>query len=430
MKKIIVLSLLLSTLYARAQVTTKLTSDFASSIPSLDVFLDRFNGTQHNPYAAENFVESELRKADIVLLFDYNYLSQSDYIQQLAMNFADYSAINDIKLSLLDSLFFIEVECPVEYKGKMNSICLTIQAKATSATTYKWVIVDVRGDMLEMAAKDPHCIIMPHEHSLNFMKMVSMLERYPETITSLVPEDCLPNTLTTLCALVNDKLLTLKPIANNGITFHFLQVPGYVFSAKRLLHEGSNSGWLITNLDQCTDEQKYDYINRLMPHKVLSNDTPELGQRTEMEMLRAQQKVHEYYDILNRLLASCPIRDSSMVFSDDEQRLIALLDSPEQKILNDLPFNYYPEIESGDSVTVANYINELFKLAEISNASIAVSVNEVVPITDSSMNGEAYRVKIYKMISVDGDVTCHDEVLVYHAKKEKLSFPADLMTKK
>ena len=424
MKKIIVLSLLLSSLYARAQITSKITNDFASSVPSLDMFLCRFNGTQHNPYASENFLESELRKADIALLFDYNFLSQSDKNKQLAMDFAEYSASNDIMLSLLDSLFFIEVECPVEYKGKKSSISLTIQAKATSATTYKWVIVDVRGDMLEMAAKDPHCIIMPHEHSLNFMKMVSMLERYPETITSLVPDDCILNTLTTLCALVSNKLLTFKPIANDGITFHFLQVPEYVFSAKRLLHEGSNSGWLITNLEQCSNEQKQAYINRLMPH-VPSNDTSEAMQRTEMEMLRAKQKVHEYYDMLNRYLALCSIRDSSNTLPDEKQRIVTFFDSPNQEILNDLPINYYLEIESSDSVSIANYTDELVKLAEISNVSIAVSVNEVIPINDPLLNGESYMVKLYKMISVDGDVTCHDEILIYHANKEKLSFYVD-----
>ena len=215
--------LLIASLDVYPQIVSTISADFASSVPSLDMFLGRFNGTKHNPNALEHFGGEELRKADIALLFDFNYVSRGDIAKRQAMEFAEFAVDNDIKLSLLDSLFFIEVQCPVVYKGKKSSISLTIQAKSTSATTYKWVIVDARGDMLELAKRDTSHMIYPHEHSLNFMKMISMLESYPSTITSLVADDCSPDALTSLCALVDEKVLVLNPIPFDGMVFHFLQ---------------------------------------------------------------------------------------------------------------------------------------------------------------------------------------------------------------
>lgn len=421
-KLLVIFSLLSATFFARSQIISTNSADFMASVPSLDVFLNRFNGTQHNPYAAENFTDYELRKADMALLFDFNYVNQSNNLKGLAMEFIEYVASNNIQLGLLDSLFFIEVACPVDYKGKKSSIRLTIQAKSTSATTYKWVIVNVRGDMLEMAEKDPRSIIMPHEHSLNFMKMISKLERNPTTITSFVPDDCISNSLTALCALVSNKLLTLKPIANDGITFHFLQVPGYVFSAKRLMREGSNSGWLITNLERCSAEQKQIYVNWLKPHTINAVDSTVAEQHYETGMLHARQMVHEYYDMLNKYLTSCSKRESTRALSVDEKRVTAFFDSLDQVVINDLQYYCFLGKEYGDSIPLSNYIEELASLAENSNVTISVSVNEVVPIEDTSVNGEEYLVTLYKMISVNGDVICYEETLVYHAEKKKLSF--------
>lgn len=426
----IIFFLLTATICAKSQIISVNTGDFAASVPSLDVFLSRFNGIQHNPYTADYFAESELRKANIVLLFDFNYVNQSDRLKRLAMEFAEYVASNNINLSLLDSLFFLEVECPVEYKGKMSSISLTIQAKSTSATTYKWVIVDARGDMLEMAEKDSHSIIMPHEHSLNFMKMISKLERYPNTITSLVSDDCIPNSLTALCALVSNKLLLLKPITNDGIVFHFLQIPGYVFSVKRQLREGSNSGWLITNIERCTAEQKQDYFNQLKPHTVKTADSIIEEQYSETGMLLVRHKVHEYYDLLNNYLTSCPQKDSTGALQDDEKRIIAFFDSPNQTIVNDIPYYYFQELEYDDIISLSDYIKELSKLAESSNVNISVSVNKVVPIANESMSGNEYMVTLYKMISVDGEVTCIDEFLVFNTEKEKFSIVTNISEEK
>lgn len=413
--------LLLVSLESYSQIVSTLSADFASSVPSLDMFISRFNGTKHNPYALEHFSGEELRKADIVLLLDFNYVSRSDMTKQQAMEFAEFVTDNGIMLSLLDPLFFLEVQCPVMYNGKKNTISLVLQAKPTSSTTYKWNIVDAHGEMLELAKKDTMHIIYPHEHSLNFMKMISLLERYPSTITSLVADDCSPDALTSLCTLVNDGLLTLKSIPPDNIVFHFLQIPGYAFTAKRQFREGGNSGWLINNLEQCSEEQKQDYVNRLTPHRIKTCDNLTLQRSVDTEKIKVKHFVHDYYDKLNGYLAECYNSDSSLVLLNEATEIISYFKTPSQVIINDMPA-YLSRTEYADSISLYDYVYELGDIAKSSNVTITVTVNDVDYVTDTTIYGEAYQVSLFKMISIDGDVSCHSELVIYNVNDGKISF--------
>ncbi len=214
-------------------------------VKQLDQFMERFNNEDDELRKSTpvGLSEVEQRSLMVAALFNSDWLMKQPNVE-LAKEFVNEVSTNDIFLQYSDEPWFALVKAKVKIDGKEKLLTLTMQYDGNPDQGFRWLIAGVRGDFIVSEDEGPETIIPPTNHNVDFMDMIRIVNQEPERIETYTSHSELQ--ITQFIELV--KLGKIQVIHTYKPTYHFLQIPGWIFTVDLYNRDSNNSGWLISNL--------------------------------------------------------------------------------------------------------------------------------------------------------------------------------------
>ncbi len=256
---------LLATEVLFAQDTNdEMTYYFENRVKSLYEFMARFNAEEIPPYLEVS--DSALRRKCVFSLFDFQANGEKNDNFKDYVSFASYVDSNHYKLSYIDSLWYAEASCLMEYKGKEINLNIVLRYERIRDDFFRWCLVGVNGLLKNsILSSNIWGSISPIQHEVNFIELDGIINSDADNICGYVSLYTEISQLSYFVALVREK--TLKFISCEGITYHFLNIPGYIFRVNEFNRKDENAGWLISHIQQCDDEVLDEYLKLLLGSK-------------------------------------------------------------------------------------------------------------------------------------------------------------------
>jgi len=179
------------------------------------------------------------------------------------MDFANTVVKDSVCLNFCDSLWFAEVCCNVLFKGKKEKLTLFLRTEKVKDYVYRWAICGAKGALLELPVDTARqFMISPVEKELSFMCLSSVTDRnHAPFIASYKAKNVSIHPLSVFLVMVRNG--DLRVVNAEKVKFHFLQVPGYVFTIACFNRMSMNAGWLIDSVFKVKEEDKSEYMNFL-----------------------------------------------------------------------------------------------------------------------------------------------------------------------
>lgn len=228
----------------------------------LDEFWQRFNGT-HNLEGKRIAYDSAVRQQALAGLFDRAYVRQADSaLRQVLQRFVRTLAPDSSQiLAYHDSDWYAELHCKATLKGKPENLKLLMQTAKTPEGYAKWTIRQAESGRLGLKAQDTTLALTPVSHNLNFMQVARLSKENRANIAALAHAEYAPDPLSIFFYLVKSGELQIDYVEK--ITYHFLQIPNYIFTVEHFERAGNNVGWLISSVQAADSKQKAAYRRKL-----------------------------------------------------------------------------------------------------------------------------------------------------------------------
>ncbi|MEM7368483.1 MAG: hypothetical protein AAF587_07750 [Bacteroidota bacterium] len=269
MRKSLLLLLIFSSLYvATAQPTSKFSLEeklnFALEVKQIDEFIERFNYQENTlllQYVEENYPGKMLDRVSLIQsLFNeqsnWNTSYRNAFVNQVT------NPLRPIVIDFMEDDWFAAVQCSVLFRGKVVTPTLILQIQQGPDFSSKWIIKSVRADFFRFPSKsNPEHFLNPISHSTDFMGLRRAMNN-KEHLPDYAFEDFEPDLLSIfMYELMNGNIEFLQV---NSITYHFLQVNGWIFQVKKHLRNSRNSGWLIDQLRPADEPTKTTYRRNVL----------------------------------------------------------------------------------------------------------------------------------------------------------------------
>lgn len=219
----------------------------------------RFNGEESVDIKV---TDSLKRSLNLLYLFDRElFTTNRDSMTQQVNAFIDTVISQQNTLCYEDGGWFAEVGCPCIYKGKKDTLTLYLKPEKIEEFQYRWVIIGAKGKLLQLtpARRNRGLDILPNNHEVSFRALSKIAQLGSNNILNYAERDYVPDELSVFYALVYADALKIE--TTGQITYHFLEVPGYVFTVERFNRKGTNTGWLISRLIPLDEAEKQTYYN-------------------------------------------------------------------------------------------------------------------------------------------------------------------------
>jgi len=271
--------------YSAAQTSiSKLTEDFAFNVKSIDDFIERFDfyrGTDFERFFVKNYPLDTLTREKLLLsLFNYrnrNFQGNEDVI----------SFIQDVTDSLhpkyiffSDSSWYAELECRVKYNANPERLRLIMRVEINEEKAMKWSIVTASASFLgEDSTSDGNLsfamnnaymksrmkdesryFLHPVSHALGFMNIDVLFSYRKNEFEKYIYDGPRTKQLQKLVELVQGDKISFIDV--KAVSYHFLQIDGWVAIVDYFNREEMNSGWLINTLFRATNDQKKIYLKQ------------------------------------------------------------------------------------------------------------------------------------------------------------------------
>jgi hypothetical protein len=249
--------------------------NFAWQVKQIDEFMDRFNNADYTPirrYLREEYNLDEVNRLDLVRsLFN---LEKDDWNQEEVVNFL--SQINDSVpppyLDFYDKDWYAELNCQGFHHQDTVDFTLILTLEVDQETkASRWIINSVQGDFLptDTAALafgvdttyDASKTLNPASFGTDFMALVDALKDTANLEGYVAPQD-ISRSLVSFMNLLYQRDLIFKQV--NHITYHFLQIDGWIFQVQDFHRQSTNSGWLINSLLAVSEEEKNQYRRQVL----------------------------------------------------------------------------------------------------------------------------------------------------------------------
>lgn len=240
-----------------------LNADFAAQVKSIDEFICRFNGTETNPEIKK---DSSWLENNLIALFDFQMshegLSETDF-KQLITGFVRQVMEDRTKLHITDSSMWAEIQSDIKAGGKKKSVTLVLRSEVYGDNHVRWAIVGAKG-LVESGIIDTskYYSISPVEHEIHFMSLDNIFRQNRSDIMGYRGKDTPIDELSVFLALAMTGYIEFETVTQ--LTIHCLEVPGYVFTVNEQGRRGYNSGWLISKLAPLKENDKQQYIKKLL----------------------------------------------------------------------------------------------------------------------------------------------------------------------
>ena len=161
------------------------------------------------------------------------------------------------KIGYHDSDWFAVAFAVFNVNNVKKEVPITLKYIKNKGMGYSWVIigVDISSLGIELKKTDSKSIT-PMNNEINFMDLSKALENKKE-IASYTDEAFKPDYLTAFLYQVESGNLSFLHI--HKIVYHFLNVPGWVFTVENFNRMTYNSGWLISGLSKSSTDLKENY---------------------------------------------------------------------------------------------------------------------------------------------------------------------------
>lgn len=260
------LLLLLLTKAVWAQDTLdRMEENFLVEVKQVDEFIERFNFDQQTlvvKYAAEHLPHVTLDRPSLILgMFNFEDRIWSDTMVQAFINQVCDSTC-PVFLNFLDEDWYAVLPCSIRYKGKPQVAYLTMQIQEEANHASKWTIRSVEAPFLELETDtDRLKALNPISHATDFIGLSRALED-TDNLRNYLHRTYTDDHVSLFMQAV--KSGDLEFVQVNSISYHFLQIEGYVFVLNRYLRDSKNSGWLIDELMPADPVKKYTYRKEVL----------------------------------------------------------------------------------------------------------------------------------------------------------------------
>ncbi len=280
MKYLLFTSLLLFSLKSEAQTyfygSSQIEDSYFFSIKTIDDFIDRFNNDTASSLMLSLKSKHDTNKFNrtISLATVFNLenplFEEQAFAKEFYQNILDSNAQKFIHFN--DSNWYAEAKCHFTFQKKHLEIPLILKVEDLGGLGVKWMITGV-GDLpstgneknLDTTKSSENKIrksIPPSNSSVNFLALRRIFG------SSFNEQECFDSVLLTterckkFIQLINNQSLQFEYASE--IKFHFLQLPGWIFSVEEFNRKSRNSGFLINTLLKADLTKKETYLKQLL----------------------------------------------------------------------------------------------------------------------------------------------------------------------
>lgn len=241
-------------------------TDFAYEVKTIDEFIERFNNDQYTlirKYLEANFPDRKLGRSDLIrTLFNYQ---EPLWDKNTAFRFlqAVCDTTQEKFLDFYSDTWYAQAECLVRYKGMPRKVTITLQVFVSDRTgAAKWVICGARAPFLDFSRRvDPKKFLNPISHATDFIGLKRAMED-KMFVRNYLTDKFRESHLNKYLAAVAAGDIVFQQI--NSVTYHFLNLEGWLFTVKEYTRPGRNSGWLIQTVSPRTPADKEEYKKNVL----------------------------------------------------------------------------------------------------------------------------------------------------------------------
>jgi hypothetical protein len=247
--------------------------NFVFEVKQIDEFFERFNNIETSLFSSYLNLKypgfSRDRYAMLTTLFDKQDRTEADnlvtaFCQQVA------DTLNPAYLDFYNNDWYAEAVCKFLFRGAPIEVKLILKIQTTANGGSKWMIMGAYSGVFASSDKSPvipgkpDCckFLNPMSHATNF---ISLSRAFNDKMNVSDYLDSGFFTFASSKAFLRELLRDqLKYQYVKEIRYHFLQVPGWVFTVNQYRRKGVHSGWLISSLTRANDDEKQLYRERLL----------------------------------------------------------------------------------------------------------------------------------------------------------------------
>lgn len=248
---------------AQKVITNDLNAElYDSRIKLVDEFFDRFNGKEGHPDISRK--DKDYRKKNLMFVFNGRmFNSKEDAKFKELQNFINTVIEKNISINYSDTTWFAKAVCHGKLKGKEVDFTLYLNVEHRKEDMYKWVIAKAEGDVFKLkpSLKSEKIMLMPDDHETNFMSLHRITTEKDDLISCYMQKNYPLDETSVFMSDVYNGLLDIDYVKD--LQFVFYQVPNYVFRIKFIERETNNTGWLITDFDKVSEDEKEDFLDYL-----------------------------------------------------------------------------------------------------------------------------------------------------------------------
>lgn len=252
---------------AQKVITNDLNAElYDSRIKLVDEFFDRFNGKEGHPDISRK--DKDYRKKNLMFVFNGRmFKSKEDAKFKELQNFINTVIEKNISINYSDTTWFAKAVCHGKLKGKEVDFTLYLNVEHRKEDMYKWVIAKAEDDVFKLkpSFKSEKIMLMPDDHETNFMSLHRITTEKDDLISCYMQKDYPLDETSVFLSDVYNGLLDIDYVKD--LQFIFYQVPNYVFRIKFIERETNNTGWLITDFDKVSEDEKEDFLDYLYNNK-------------------------------------------------------------------------------------------------------------------------------------------------------------------
>ena len=184
-----------------------------------------------------------------------------EYVTVFAEKSSDWGG----RLSLLSDNVWAEVNCTFAIDKKNLPLSILLKQEKKANGQIRWAIVGVSGLTEAGILEDRYITISPADHELNFMSFEDLFNSNASLTPGLRSASKDIDQLSMFFGLSYTGKLKFKSVEK--LRYHFLDIPGYIFTVEASNRPEDVGGWRIADIMMAGEFDKMDYINSLYGYK-------------------------------------------------------------------------------------------------------------------------------------------------------------------
>lgn len=233
-------------------------------------FIRRFNyeedqfGYKINPNSPD-YRNKQKRQQSLGILFDQETYGNQPDLQRFFIE--DVTADDSTFMTFLGGRWYSEVSATFKYNGKDVNLIMILGVEKEGLGS-KWVLNNIYFSEFnklfptgEITEKEKH-FLHPMSHELDFMNIYKIFKE-PEVIEYYASKRFEPDYLTLFFYEIKKGNLRFQHV--DSVKFHVFQIKDWYFEVSWFNRNGSNAGWLISNLIYIPEKDKKDLIKFYEP---------------------------------------------------------------------------------------------------------------------------------------------------------------------